>query len=118
MELSIRQKGACLIVAPDGDIDHHAAAVMREVIDSEYERRRTLHIVFDFAKVGFMDSAGVGLLIGRYKLAHAMGGFVVIAGLTDTARRIVEISGLYKLMREAADADEAARALEGGYHAG
>ena len=57
-------------------------------------------IIFDFNKVSFMDSAGIGLVIGRYKLANMLGGKVEVANLTTPVRKIFEMSGMLKIIPE------------------
>ena len=56
-----------LIIRMNAELDHHLAEEMRQVIDDVIDKRGVTHIVFDFTKVDFMDSAGIGLIMGRYK---------------------------------------------------
>ena len=62
------------------------------------ERYMPKRIVFDFDSVTFMDSAGIGLLIGRYKFTNLLGGRLEIANLTQSVRKIFEMSGILKLI--------------------
>jgi len=55
-------------------------------------------VIFDFDSVTFMDSAGIGLLIGRYKFTNLLGGRLEIANLTQSVRKIFEMSGILKLI--------------------
>ena len=57
-------------------------------------------VIFDFNKVSFMDSAGIGLVIGRYKLANMLGGKVRVANLTTPVKKIFEMSGMLKIIPE------------------
>ena len=57
-------------------------------------------IIFDFNNVSFMDSAGIGLIIGRYKLANMLGGKVQVANITTPVRKIFEMSGVLKIIPE------------------
>ena len=66
--------------------------------DYEMERYMPKRIVFDFDSVTFMDSAGIGLLIGRYKFANMLGARLEISNLTQSVRRIFEMSGILKLI--------------------
>lgn len=88
-----------LIVSLDGELDHHFASTAKEAIDREYSRCGARDIVFDFSRVGFMDSSGIGMIIGRYKQVSKRGGFVYAKGMNDGLFRIFEISGLHKIVR-------------------
>lgn len=80
------------------DIDHKNALEIRKQIDSEIEKRPIKNLVFDFSKVEFMDSAGIGMILGRYKILNAIGGTVYIKNPTKTVLKIIEISGINKII--------------------
>lgn len=101
MELSISGKYRTLVIKLNGDLDHHSAGKLRERIDRELERTGAINAAFDFTHVSFMDSSGIGLIMGRYKIVHALGGKIVIYGLSDNVRRIIEMSGINKLVTTA-----------------
>ena len=101
MEISIAGKYRTLVVKLSGDLDHHSAGKLREKIDRELERTGAVNVAFDFGRVSFMDSSGIGLIMGRYKVVHALGGKIVIYGLSENVRRIIEISGIDKLVTTA-----------------
>lgn len=61
-----------LVIGLNTDLDHHLADEIREVIDEVVEERGIRSIIFDFSKVTFMDSSGIGLIMGRYKKMHQM----------------------------------------------
>ena len=60
-------------------------------------------VVFDFDSVTFMDSAGIGMIIGRYKFANMLGGKLEVANLTDSVKKIFEMSGVLRLIPIAGD---------------
>lgn len=101
MELSISGKYRTLVIKLDGDLDHHSAGKLRDRIDRELERTGAINAAFDFTHVSFMDSSGIGLIMGRYKIVHALGGKIIIYGLSDNVRRIIEMSGINKLVTTA-----------------
>ena len=107
MEVSLKILGQTLIVSPVGDLDHHSVASLRERIDKEAARENIRNIVFDFSKVEFMDSSGIGLIIGRYKLTTASSGVTAVCHMKDSLRRVFEISGLKKIIKAYRDIDEA-----------
>ncbi len=101
MEIFIAGKYRTLVVKLSGDLDHHSAGKLREKIDRELERTGAVNVAFDFGRVSFMDSSGIGLIMGRYKVVHALGGKIVIYGLSENVRRIIEMSGIDKLVTTA-----------------
>lgn len=96
MELSIAGKYRTLVARLDGDLDHHSAAAMRDKIDRELNRTGAVNLALDFSRVSFMDSSGIGFIMGRYKIVQAFGGKIIIYGLSDNVRRIIEMSGISK----------------------
>ena len=82
------------------EIDEYVVQNMRRRIDNEIERYMPKEVIFDFNKVSFMDSAGIGLIIGRYKLASMLGGKVEVTNLTVLVRKIFEMSGILKIIPE------------------
>ena len=77
-----------------GDIDHHTAAAMREAIDRAAEGCLPKHLVLDFSGVSFMDSSGVGLVMGRYRLIRSMGGTLTVTGASPRIRAMMKLAGL------------------------
>ena len=82
------------------EIDEYVVQNMRRRLDNEIERYMPKEVIFDFNKVSFMDSAGIGLIIGRYKLASILGGKVEVTNLTVQVRKIFEMSGILKIIPE------------------
>ena len=86
-----------LIISLNAELDHHLADEMREVIDEIIDERGVNRIIIDFSKVGFMDSAGIGLIMGRYKKIRDKGDISVV-GADESIKRILLISGLHKIV--------------------
>ncbi len=80
-----------------GEIDHHSAREMREAIDEAASKVRPKRLILDFSGVQFMDSSGIGLVLGRCKLMQIWGGRVVIANLPPKIEKIVSLAGLNQL---------------------
>ena len=74
MNTKYEEKDKLLIFEITEEIDHHQAEKIRRKMDNEIERYIPKKVVFDFNKVTFMDSAGIGMLIGRYKTVRRLGG--------------------------------------------
>lgn len=80
-----------------GELDHHAARSLREQIDGVVERCGVRRLRLDFSGVPFMDSSGIGLIMGRYRTMQLIGGELQISGAADRLMTIMRLAGLEKL---------------------
>lgn len=92
------KKEECLIAFLSGELDHCAAQEMREMMESEIRKTRARRLHLDFSQVSFMDSSGVGLLIGRYRTMAALGGRVTAGGLHPPVDRLFHMAGLHRII--------------------
>ena len=92
------EHGAYLVARFSGEIDHHSAGEIKDAVDKYYSQSGRRHIIMDFGDVTFMDSSGIGMIIGRYKKAGINGGKVYAVGLSPVVGRIFDISGLRKII--------------------
>ena len=99
MNVRVVSKENMLCAYLNGEIDHHTARDIRQAIDTTVEKSHPRHLVLDFSGVQFLDSSGIGLVMGRYKLMQAMGGDVTVCGLSPKLEKIVTLSGLSKLIK-------------------
>lgn len=98
MKLKLLNKGTTLVVNIVGELDHHSAEYIRDKIDGEIIKAITKNIIFDFSKVSFMDSSGIGVIMGRFKNVQKLNGKVAIANINIQIKRIFEMSGLSKII--------------------
>lgn len=98
MKIECKKINRTLLVKLYGEIDHHYTEDIRDKIDREFNKQGCNNIILDFEDVGFMDSSGIGMIIGRYKIAQEKGGKTCAFGLKDNAKRIFDMSGLNKLI--------------------
>ena len=98
MESRYYETDKLLILKITEEIDEHTTKEIRRRADYEIERYMPKRVVFDFDSVTFMDSAGIGLIIGRYKFAKMIGAQVEVSNLTKSVKRIFEMSGILKLI--------------------
>ena len=98
MESRFYYKDKLLILKITDEIDDHNVQNIRRKADYEIERYMPKKIIFDFDSVTFMDSAGIGLIIGRYKFANMIGAKLELSNLTQSVRRIFDMSGILKLI--------------------
>jgi len=87
-----------LIMEITEEIDHHTANKIRSRADFEIERNLPQKVIFDFNNVAFMDSSGIGMLIGRYKLVSSLGGSLYMINVKPNVKKIFEISGVLKII--------------------
>lgn len=81
----------------DGEIDHHSASLIRVSIDEAVIRKRPTLLVLDFDKVSFMDSSGIGLVMGRFKLMKSIGGKIRVQNLSPGAYKVMCLAGIERL---------------------
>lgn len=98
MEITYIKKDKRLIFEIEEDIDECCVQKIRRRIDNEIQRYMPKEVIFDFNNVSFMDSAGIGLIIGRYKLINMIGGELKIANVNTQIQKIFEMSGLLRLI--------------------
>ena len=79
------------------EIDHHTARLVREKIDRAFFEKRPRLLVLDFSEVGFMDSSGIGLIIGRTEKVGEANASVRVQGLSPTLFRLLRIAGLERI---------------------
>ena len=80
-----------------GEIDHHSARTIREDIDEAAQRAKPRELVLDFRDVSFMDSSGIGLVMGRYALLQDWEGVLRLVNLSAQLNKVMKLAGLDKL---------------------
>ena len=106
METVYLEEKKILIFKISEEIDEFKAKDIRRRADYEIERFMPKKVIFDFNRVSFMDSSGIGMIIGRYKQTSMLGGKMEIANLRPAVRKIFEMSGILKLISEVNFEDE------------
>ena len=81
-----------------GEIDHHGAATLRGDIDSLIYEKRPQRLLLDLSGVGFMDSSGLGLIMGRYSLVGELGGSMAILDPTEPIVKILNLAGIKRII--------------------
>ena len=80
------------------ELDHHIARDVREEVDEILLKRQVNYIIFDFKYVNFMDSSGIGVIIGRYKKIVNHGGRVSVVNMNDRVKKVFNLSGMSKII--------------------
>lgn len=98
MDIKIENIGTTLVAKLTGELDHHTAPILRDTLEREISLNNTVNIVLDFDGVTFMDSSGIGVIVGRYKQISARGGKMMVIRVKPQVDKIFEISGLKKIL--------------------
>ena len=97
MEIKSGLEGDKLTVRVTGEIDHHSAQGWRTSIDREAVCAHPKTLVLDFSGVTFMDSSGIGLVMGRYRLVRSWEGELLLVGMSERLRKMMTLAGLDRL---------------------
>ena len=97
MDVAFNKKNKTILIRVVGEIDHHTAQELREKTENALIQMGGRNILFDFSGVTFMDSSGIGMLIGRYKQVQVLGGRMGIFSVNETIEEIIRLSGLNQL---------------------
>ena len=103
MDSKFYEEDKRLVFQITDEIDDCSVQKIRRRADYEIERYMPRKVVFDFNSVTFMDSAGIGMIIGRYKFANMLGAKLEVSNLGASVKKIFEMSGILKLIPVAQD---------------
>ena len=86
-----------LIVYLPEELDHHTVGVVRKDTDDLFTCKKIRNVIFDYKNTVFMDSSGIGLIMGRYREVRYLKGNVYLVNISEKMERILQISGLYRV---------------------
>ncbi|MDR0396276.1 MAG: anti-sigma factor antagonist [Oscillospiraceae bacterium] len=95
------RQGNTITVKLDGELDQDSASRVRQELDDLISDARIKHLVLDMQGLTFMDSSGIGVVIGRYRTLATRGGGVAVRGESPHVQRIMKLSGLYSILEDA-----------------
>jgi stage II sporulation protein AA (anti-sigma F factor antagonist) len=107
MYLKFNKQDEKLVVNLIGELDHHSAEEVRVKIDDRIDRDNIKKVILNFSGVTFMDSSGIGVVIGRYKKMQNRSGKLCVTEINKTVNKVFEISGMYKIIDVYRNIDEA-----------
>lgn len=90
--------GGVLVVRLRGELDHHAVEPLRDEIEQSLEQTFYRGLVLSFQDIDFMDSSGLGLILGRYRTLSGRGGKMALCEVNSNLQKIFELSGIYKIV--------------------
>ena len=99
MEIISNVNDGILYVKLVGDIDHHSAKSIRDSVDNLIRKNNPAELELDLSAVEFMDSSGLGLVLGRYKKQTDMGGKMKIINPTKRVMQILQLAGVEKIIK-------------------
>ena len=97
MHLDFTAEGDRLTVFLRGELDHHAASDIRQQVDTAVLSHRCRQLTLDFSGLSFMDSSGIGLIMGRYRLIRSLGGELTVSGASPRLQTVMRLAGLDRL---------------------
>lgn len=112
MEVTLLGEKRALLVRVKGELDHHIAEKIKGLVDDKMRSTNAVNIIFDFSELSFMDSSGLGVIMGRYKKVRTLGGRVIVFGVNAGILRIMEMSGLSKIVKLVPNYEKAVRILD------
>jgi stage II sporulation protein AA (anti-sigma F factor antagonist) len=111
MYLKFEKNEDKLVVTLAGELDHHSAEEARVKIDDRIDRDNIKKVILNFKGVTFMDSSGIGVVIGRYKKMKNRDGKLCVTEINRTVDKVFEISGMYKIIKVYNNLDEAVNSI-------
>ncbi len=112
MDISFSYYKNIIIIKPIGELDHHNIERHKNEADRQFKKRNSKNIVFDLKDVTFIDSSGIGYIIGRYKLTLFSGGKTAFANVNEQVKKILSISGLNKIIKSYPTTESAILGIE------
>ena len=97
MAVEINVTGEVVTAYLSGELDHHSAREMRSAIDHALELNMPTLLILDFGGVSFMDSSGIGLVMGRFRILQKTGGQLHITGVTPQIGKMMRLGGIERL---------------------
>lgn len=99
MQIQYDANASALVVSLGGEIDHHSAAPLRTEIDAAIYEHVPRTLILDFSEVTFMDSSGIGLIMGRYKILQPLGGEILLLNPAPHINRVLRLAGMERLAK-------------------
>lgn len=99
LSVNFETKQQVLLVRLSGELDHHTAEKLKEQWKDVIERQNIKHVILNLEFLSFMDSSGLGVILGRYKEVKQLGGEMVVCSISPAVKRLFDMSGLFKIIR-------------------
>lgn len=100
-----------LFIRLRGELDHHTSQELRQEVEEMMETKPVQNMVLNLEALQFMDSSGVGVILGRYKQIQKVQGEMIVVSVPEDVQRLFDMSGLYKIVRTADSENDALKTL-------
>ena len=111
MDIKFSNVDGFLIIELIGELDHHSAAEVRVKIDDRIDRDNIKKVILNFRNVTFMDSSGIGVVIGRYRKLKNKAGHISVVEINKRVDKVFALSGLYKIIKPYKNVQEAMESM-------
>lgn len=109
--INLETKEDVLLIRLKGELDHHTAENLRNKVSEVIEKNNIHHIILNLQELSFMDSSGLGVILGRYKQIQSQGGKMVVCSISPAVKRLFDMSGLFKIIQLVDDEQNALETL-------
>ncbi|SHF28975.1 anti-anti-sigma regulatory factor, SpoIIAA [Desulforamulus putei DSM 12395] len=107
MHLDMEYQQDTLLARLGGELDLGVADQLRKALDNQLTEKKIKYLILNLSRVTFIDSSGLGVILGRYKRLVHSGGKVILVGAQPQVKRILELSGLLQIMEDYPDENQA-----------
>ena len=83
-----------------GELDHHTAGQVKDALDEMIKKHQDANLVLDLKNLSFMDSSGLGMILGRYKMLKTYGNQMYVKNANQQIEKVFNVSGIYKIIRK------------------
>jgi len=100
MQIKVKQQDRGIIACLSGELDHHTAMQTRDTLDKLISKYKDIDLVLDLKNLSFMDSSGIGVIIGRYKKLKNSGHNLYVTNPSRQIDKVMNVSGLYSIIKK------------------
>lgn len=98
LRIHLEQHRHALVVRLAGELDHHSSEEVKAKMEKAIQRGNVSHVILSLKELTFMDSSGIGVILGRYKLIAGRGGRMIVCDVSPAVYRLFELSGIFKII--------------------
>ncbi|MBS3939107.1 MAG: anti-sigma F factor antagonist [Peptococcaceae bacterium] len=113
MEIELKYRGNVLVVTLKGELDQHSADRFRDNVEKELDKEIAMHVLFNLSDLTFMDSSGLGVILGRYRRVNSAGGRMAACFVHPSVERLYNMAGLPRIIPSYDSEVHALAALKG-----
>ncbi len=100
MHIRVTQQSGSATAHLFGELDHHSADQVKDDLDNLIRRFNDINLILDLKNLSFMDSSGLGVILGRYKKLKAKGGKMYIKNANPQIEKVFTVSGIYQIIKK------------------